>query len=101
MSLESDQKTLRAMIRLFCQAHHGSKSLCEGCSTLLDRSQKRLAKCPFGADKPTCQNCRIHCHSPEMRRQIAEVMRFSGPRMLFRHPILALRHLRQAKKPIP
>ena len=30
---------------------------------------------------------------PEMREKIRQVMRYSGPRMIFHHPIAALRHL--------
>jgi hypothetical protein len=50
-------------------------------------------RCPFGADKPTCANCTIHCYRAEMREQVREVMRYSGPRMMWRHPLLALAHL--------
>ncbi|MBU2253077.1 MAG: nitrous oxide-stimulated promoter family protein [Proteobacteria bacterium] len=28
-----------------------------------------------------------------MNSQIRDVMRFAGPKMLYRHPILAIRHL--------
>jgi hypothetical protein len=28
-----------------------------------------------------------------MREKIREVMRFSGPRMMFYHPVMAVRHL--------
>ena len=28
-----------------------------------------------------------------MRKKIREVMRFSGPRMIFHHPVMAVRHL--------
>jgi hypothetical protein len=30
-----------------------------------------------------------------MRQRIQEVMRFSGPKMLYHHPIVALKHLWQ------
>ena len=33
-----------------------------------------------------------------MRNKIREVMRFSGPRMIFHHPILAIKHLVQTRK---
>jgi len=33
-----------------------------------------------------------------MREKIREVMRFSGPRMLFHHPIAAIRHVVESKK---
>jgi hypothetical protein len=33
-----------------------------------------------------------------MREKIREIMRFSGPRMIFYHPIMAIRHLIESKK---
>ena len=33
-----------------------------------------------------------------MREQIRTVMRWSGPRMLFVHPVLAVRHMRNMGK---
>ena len=32
------------------------------------------------------------------REKIREVMRFSGPRMLFYHPIIAIRHVLESRK---
>lgn len=52
----------------------------------------RLERCPFGAKKTTCAKCPIHCYSSAMRDRIKGIMRYAGPRMLFHHPILALRH---------
>lgn len=100
--LAREYKTVEAMIRLYCQAHHhesstqsaeSRKALCPDCTALLAYCEQRLAACPFAAQKPTCFNCTIHCYRPEMKERIREVMRTSGPAMLFRHPILALRHL--------
>ena len=54
---------------------------------------KRLDMCRFGNNKPNCKRCPIHCYKPEMREKIRQVMRYSGPRMIFHHPIAALRHL--------
>ena len=48
--------------------------------------------------KTFCFNCRIHCYKPEMREKIRSVMRFSGPRMLLYHPIMAIRHVIETKK---
>ena len=33
-----------------------------------------------------------------MRERIREVMRFSGPRMIFHHPVMAVRHVIESKK---
>ena len=30
-----------------------------------------------------------------------QVMRYAGPRMLWRHPILAIRHLLDGQRPLP
>lgn len=48
--------------------------------------------------KAFCSNCRVHCYCPDMREKIRMVMRFSGPRMLFYHPVLAIRHLVESTK---
>lgn len=41
---------------------------------------------------------KVHCYKPEMREKIREVMRFSGPRMIFHHPYLAIKHVIESKK---
>ena len=43
-------------------------------------------------------NCRVHCYNREMREQIRRVMRFSGPRMLLHHPVMALRHVIESRR---
>jgi hypothetical protein len=99
MSLEA--RTVAAMIRIYCRAHHGgSGTLCEGCAHLLTYADERIEKCPFGTAKPACNTCTVHCYQPDEREQIREVMRYAGPRMLWRHPFLAVRHLVQAMTPV-
>jgi hypothetical protein len=66
---------------------------------LSDYADARLARCPFGAEKPTCATCPIHCYRPTMRERMREVMRVSGPRMPVRHPILAIRHVLDGRRP--
>ena len=85
---------MEAMIRLFCKDHHHTDStLCESCEALLAYADERLERCPFGEEKPKCSHCEVHCYKPEMRERITEVMRYSGPRMLLHHPVMALRHV--------
>ncbi len=69
--------------------------------SLFEYASYRLAKCPYGEEKPTCQKCPIHCYTRDKREQMQEVMRFAGPRMLLSHPILAVRHLLDEKKTAP
>ena len=97
--LEKERKTIAVMIRIFCCAHHetGKKTLCTQCSDLLDYAEERLRRCPFRENKGACSKCRIHCYKPEMREQITRVMRYSGPKMLSRHPLLAVDHLLKLK----
>lgn len=58
-------------------------------------THKRIEQCRYRGklEKPFCNVCPVHCYKPDMRRQIRTVMRYSGPRMLFRHPVLSLQHL--------
>ena len=53
---------------------------------------------PFMETKNFCFNCKVHCYKADMRQKIREVMRFSGLRMIFHHPILAIRHVIESKK---
>lgn len=94
-SIANEYKTLSVMMALYCRKRHqtGGKELCPSCAELLSYAKSCLDKCPFAADKPVCADCPVHCYKPVRRRQIQEVMRYAGPRMLRSHPLLALRHL--------
>ncbi len=81
------------MIRIFCRGKHGEDHLCDSCSELLEYSVKRLDSCRFGDSKPRCDKCEIRCYKAEMRGRIREVMKYSGPRMLCRHPLAVLKHI--------
>ncbi len=70
-----------------------AEELCADCLELLEYAHKRLDHCKFGNEKTSCQKCQVHCYKPEMRERIRTVMRFSGPRMMLYHPIIAIRHL--------
>lgn len=96
-------RTARAMIGIFCRRFHGA-SPCPDCDALLAYVERRIGKCPHGAAKPACAQCKTHCYGEEMRRRIREVMRYAGPRMIYRHPLLALRHLlgkRASRRTLP
>lgn len=93
--LNRERLTMEAMVELFCQARHGTdKTLCPECAALMDYARTRLARCRFQEEKPTCVKCPVHCYRTDRREQIREVMRVAGPRMLWRHPLLALAHWR-------
>lgn len=87
------------MIALYCRGCHGSRgTLCPQCAQLAAYAAERSDRCPFMEEKTFCSNCRVHCYRPEMRRRIREVMRYAGPRMLFHHPVAAVRHALSARR---
>lgn len=97
--LARERKTVTAMIRIYCRGRHASRGeLCEACAQLQAYALCRLDRCPFGVEKPTCAHCPVHCYKEERRAQIREVMRYAGPRMLWRHPLLAVLHLLDGRK---
>ena len=97
--MEKEKKTIGIMIQIFCSANHGTRSelLCPACTELWDYAKERLKKCPYGENKGACSKCKIHCYKPGMRKQITHVMRFSGPKMVTKHPLLAIDHLLRIK----
>jgi hypothetical protein len=102
--LRREWRTIEAMIALACEKRHGGarRALCADCRELADYARARLERCPFGEAKSTCANCRVHCYRAAMRERVREVMRFAGPRMLARHPYLALLHvLVDERRPAP
>ncbi|MNO16690.1 hypothetical protein D3C76_63760 [compost metagenome] len=110
-----EMETVFYMVHIFCKGQHGhlekenaivelrhrSKSsnrvlkilLCKDCVELQQYASKRLSLCRFGENKTTCVSCPVHCYAPSQRERIKEVMRYAGPRMLWSHPVLTVRHL--------
>lgn len=97
--LRRERRTVEAMVRIHCAGRHGQGELCDDCRELLDYALERIDRCPWGADKPACAHCAIHCYKVEPRARIRDVMRFAGPRMMFRHPILAAFHIFDGHRP--
>lgn len=95
---EREKETVSLMISLYRRKHHGGKDLCPECAALDAYARRRSDKCPFMETKTFCSNCKVHCYKADMRERIRAVMRFSGPRMLFHHPVMAIRHVIETKK---
>ena len=93
--------TIRVMIRMYCADHHAGPSPCPDCTELAGYAARRIERCVFGAAKPTCANCKVHCYGVEMRERVKTVMRYAGPRMLVRHPVLAIAHVIDGRRPAP
>jgi hypothetical protein len=108
------------MLRIHCRGVHGTAAsgavpspeaappgteapervdgLCGECAVLWAYVRERAGRCPFLEDKPTCVDCPVHCYRGEMRERVRQVMRYAGPRMGWRHPVLALFHLLDGRR---
>lgn len=87
-----EKQIVKLMIELYCKGHHHD-CLCDECNELLTYANKRIDLCPFMESKTFCSNCTVHCYDKTMRKKMKQVMCYSGPRMLFYHPILAIKHV--------
>ncbi len=89
-----------AMARIYCRGHRhtqGKDGVCDECRKVVEYSFERTRACPH-EHKGTCDTCTIHCYKPEMRAAIRAIMAYSGPRMMFHHPIMAVEHLAKKRK---
>ncbi|MBR5259470.1 MAG: nitrous oxide-stimulated promoter family protein [Eggerthellaceae bacterium] len=100
---EREKKTISQMIALYCEHNHKiadqthsaycGESVCEACAELDAYAVLRTQRCRKMDVKTSCEQCGNHCYRADMRERIRAAMRYSGPRMLTRHPIAAIRHL--------
>lgn len=97
--MNDDKKTISKMIRIYCRSKHGSgDTLCDDCADLERYAFDRLEHCRYGEEKPVCKKCPVHCYKKDMRRYIQDVMRFSGPHMIFYSPKSAFGHFMKGLK---
>ena len=100
--ISQEKRTIDAMLGIYCRDRHATREgLCPDCTALRGYAHRRLEICPFQEDKPVCNRCEVHCYSARMRERVRAVMRYAGPRMLLRHPVLAIRHLLDERRPVP
>lgn len=103
-----EMKTVSQMIALYCEGNHESdkrdqvsycgEAVCAECKALDEYATMRTQRCRNMATKTSCDQCENHCYSPAMREAVRAVMRYSGPRMLKKHPLAALLHLVDTKR---
>ncbi|WP_299998529.1 nitrous oxide-stimulated promoter family protein [uncultured Cedecea sp.] len=96
-----EKLTIYKMIALYERNNPDAVSCPEHYQALYEYAVKRLDKCVFGEEKPACKQCPVHCYQPAKREEMKKIMRWAGPRMLWHHPILAIRHLIDDKRPVP
>lgn len=90
------------MIVLYCRQNHlvresnavyGNKLICLDCRNLLDYALIKIDNCRYGNLKPDCSSCTTHCYKHDMQTFVKKVMRYSGPRMIFYHPLTSLLYI--------
>lgn len=99
--VKHEQALISEMIALYCKLNKHEKEngqFCPQCYELNTYAKGRLAKCPHMATKSFCSKCETPCYSPDMKERIRAVMRYSGPKMLFYHPILLVKHMVAGKR---
>jgi hypothetical protein len=100
--LARELATIRAMVGIYCRDLHATDaSLCPDCTDLMRYAMRRLDRCVFGDEKPTCARCAVHCYNETMRERVRVVMRHAGPRMMWRHPLLAIAHALDKRRGVP
>lgn len=87
--VELEKEMVVHMIKLYYKKY-GTQ---EEEEALIAYAMKRLSYCKFGEEKTFCSKCPIHCYAPKYKLEIKKVMKYSGPRMLFVHPIMTINHL--------
>lgn len=87
MTTKKEKELLELMISIYENDHY------QDLSKLKEYAFKRIDCCPRKEEKTFCSSCPIHCYQKIYREQIKEVMKYSGKRMLFKHPIITIKHL--------
>ncbi|MDG6223116.1 MAG: nitrous oxide-stimulated promoter family protein [Candidatus Bathyarchaeota archaeon] len=95
-----EKKTINKMVHMYCKGKHDPQKneLCTKCTEFLSYAYKRLDNCPFQEEKSTCGKCLVHCYQPVMKEKAKKIMRYSGPRLIYKSPILALHHVFDGRK---
>ena len=103
IEIQKDTDKLVRFLAMYCHAHHGHRlmepfifehpkvsatvvngpSLCEECSKLLRHAIVMRVLCPLDP-KPKCRNCQQHCYRPLYKDQMETVMKYAGPRSIFK-----------------
>ena len=103
LEIQRDAEKLVRFLSIYCDAHHRhlvrepfrftygkvparvekGPDLCPGCTRLLRHALIKRVQCPLDP-KPKCRHCPDHCYRPLFRDQMETVMRYAGPRSLFR-----------------
>ena len=102
--IKRDIQMVEYMVQIYCNNLHDTKGpFCVECEEFLEYAKDRLQRCPYQEGKTACGKCGLACYNSESKEKGMKIFTYSGPRMLFKHPKLALYHmcdaLKEPKKP--
>ena len=98
-----EMRTISQMVAINCAGNHPAaqrteraycgEAVCPECAQTDAYAVERTARCRNMEHKTSCEECGNHCYRPEQREAIRQAMRYAGPRMMWHHPVAAVRHL--------
>ncbi len=86
------KQLIHEMITIFCAAKHHRVGNCQTCSRLEEYANMKIDRCPPGDSGISCSSCRVHCYGESERSLIKEVMKYAGPGIFLKSPLLTLRY---------
>ena len=86
------KQLIHEMITIFCAAKHSRVGNCQICSRLEEYANMKIDRCPLGDSGISCSSCRVHCYGESERSLIKEVMKYAGPGIFLKSPLLTLRY---------
>lgn len=99
--IQEEKDLIETMISIYCKGkghkRKENQELCESCNELKIFAFLQINKCVKldTNQKAICGLCKYKCYSrnKEMELKMKEVMKYSGPRMIFKHPIKTIKHV--------
>jgi hypothetical protein len=73
-------------------------ALCPHCYEMVKMAEKHVSGCPHMAYKTFCHSCPKPCYPKAHLEKIRPMMRYSGPRLMLRHPVIAFKYFHGVMK---
>ncbi|NLI72500.1 MAG: nitrous oxide-stimulated promoter family protein [Bacteroidales bacterium] len=114
------------MAAMYCQDHHAAESekvpiaklefpeeiqdwiskekrithyrLCANCYELIDKAFQHTERCPHSTYKTFCHECPTMCYRKEDQEKMLPIMRYSGKKIMWKHPMYTWRFIKNLLK---
>ena len=93
-NVPKEKENIRKSFGKYCNENHGTsdEKLCPKCTALLTTVMLKIQRCPYGINKPVCDNCETPCFGEEATNNFREIMKSSRKKMLLSHPLMTIKH---------